>query len=129
MFFCDEINISDGYAKNNLIKEKGGNMKKIKNKYAKKYQFTYTQLEKLLQEKVNIMQDITLAIVAMQLRDKLDFGTKRVKRVIDGINETIDDINKGIISVEDVFGVVEDELKLTAKREGVKYPTRRQKND
>jgi DNA gyrase/topoisomerase IV subunit A len=104
-------------------------MKKIKSKYAKKYEFTYTQLEKLLQEKVNIMQDITLAIVAMQLRDKLDFGTKRVKRVIDGINETIDDINKGIISVEDVFGVVEDELKLTAKREGVKYPTRRQKND
>jgi DNA gyrase/topoisomerase IV subunit A len=104
-------------------------MKKIKSKYAKKYEFTYTQLEKLLQEKVNIMQDITLAIVAMQLRDKLDFGTKRVKRVIDGINETIDDINKGIISVEDVFGVVEDELKLTAKREGIKYPTRRQKND
>ncbi len=94
-------------------------MKKIKSKYAKKYEFTYTQLEKLLQEKVNIMQDITLAIVAMQLRDKLDFGTKRVKRVIDGINETIDDINKGIISVDDVFYVVEDELKLTARR-GVK---------
>ena len=98
-------------------------MKKIKSKYAKKYEFTYTQLEKLLQEKVNIMQDITLAIVAMQLRDKLDFGTKRVKRVIDGINETIDDINKEIISVDDVFNVIEDELKLTARRKGVKYPS------
>lgn len=92
-------------------------MKKIKSKYAKKYEFTYTQLEKLLQEKVNKMQDITLAIVAMQLRDKFDFGTKRVKRVLKGINETIDDINKGIISVEDVFDVIEDELKLTARYE------------
>jgi DNA gyrase/topoisomerase IV subunit A len=100
-------------------------MKKIKSKYTKKYTFTYTQLQKLIQEKVNIMQDITLAIVAMQLRDKYDFGTKRVQRVLEGIAETIENINKGIISVEDVFGVVEDELKLTAKREGVKYPTRR----
>lgn len=97
-------------------------MKKIKNQYAKKYTFTYTELQKLIQERVNIMQDVTLAIVAMQLRDQYDFGTKRVKRVLKAVNETINDINNNIITVEDIFDVIENELKLSVRRKGVKYP-------
>lgn len=96
-------------------------MKKIKNKYAKKYTFTHNQLQKFVQKEVNKMQDVTLAVLAMQLRDKFGFGSKRVKRVFDGINTTIEDINNGIITPEDVFSVIEGELKLTTRREDVDY--------
>lgn len=96
-------------------------MKKIKNKYAKKYTFTHTQLQNYIQKEVNIMQDITMAILAMQLRDIYGFGSKRVKKVLEGINDTVEDMNNGVISADDVFSVVEDELKLTSRREDVDY--------
>jgi len=52
------------------------------------------------------------AVVALSLRDELDFGQKRSVRFLEGVNERFGDIKAGRLSIEDIIETLGDEIGL-----------------
>jgi hypothetical protein len=57
------------------------------------------------------VNDYTAAI-ALALRDELDFGHVRTKRVLDRIASIFDSINKGHLTVEDIKQTLSEEVRI-----------------
>jgi len=55
------------------------------------------------------------AVVALSLRDELDFGRKRSVKFLEGVNERFGDIKAGRLSIEDIVETLDDEIGVIIK--------------
>lgn len=72
------------------------------------------RIEMQEQMKVNIskaVNDYTAALLAC-LHDKLGFGSKRAQRFASDVNELFDNIRLGLVSIEDIKEMIEEEMNI-----------------
>lgn len=80
-------------------------MKKSKKK-TPTYNMTWSDIENIKRDASKKALDIAfkhfLILNLMVLRDNYDFGTKRLERYLDNINNMLDSYNKGYLDISDM---------------------------
>jgi len=61
---------------------------------------------------LNYATEVFMTIFAITLRDELEFGEVRVKRILNRVEEKFDNILTGYVNLEDMKEVVQEELNI-----------------
>lgn len=92
-------------------------MKNKKKQTTPTYNFTMQQIEdnylkgfkKGKEESLNLAISYSIAVSMMVLRDKFDFGAKRLEDFIDGVYDMYDSIDQKYLSIDDIIKTIEEE--------------------